>query len=171
MRVHEFKFRQTWYKPMSKLLPVMFFCTQNPQCDIFQSNSDLIFVLKWRTYFEITKYRVFRIYNRVTDDGSSPVVHLNKLPPYVSIAPVFSCLTSARGKKSQNMLVNKHTIWFLSLMQSVWSKRTLQHRTSIFTNFPLRWLIFKFLFFHHQELPYMLRYTVHYFCYRSYEGY
>lgn len=40
MRVHEFKFRQTWYKPMSKLLSVIFFPTQNPQCDSFQNNSD-----------------------------------------------------------------------------------------------------------------------------------
>lgn len=46
MRVHEFKFRQTWYKPVSKMLPVMPFSTENPQCDIFQNNSDLIFVLK-----------------------------------------------------------------------------------------------------------------------------
>lgn len=98
MRVHEFKFRKTWYKPMSKVLPVLFFSTRNPQCYIFQRNSDLIFVLKWRTFFEMTKYKRFRIYNRVTD-GSSPVVHLNKLPPYVSIALVFFMSYICKGEK------------------------------------------------------------------------
>lgn len=109
MRVQEFKFKQTWYNLMSNLLPVMFFPSQNPQY-IFQSNSDLIFVFRWRrTYFEIRKYRGFRIYNWVTY-GFSPVVHLNKLPPYASIALLFfNFFTSAREKKSQNMLVNKHT--------------------------------------------------------------
>lgn len=135
MRVHEFKFRQTWYNPMSKLLPVMFFSTQNPQCDDFQSNSDLIFVFKWRTYFEIRKYRRFKIYSWVTD-GSSQVVHLNKLPPYANIALFFSFCVSARGKISEYVSKKAYHLIFKPY-ESLWSKRTLLHRASTFTDFPL----------------------------------
>ena len=49
------------------------------------------------------------MYNGVTD-GFSPVVHLNKLPPYANIALFFFISYISKEKTCQNILVNENTI-------------------------------------------------------------